>query len=188
MLKEKRVRDWYGVIYTAAEDAVKELNEVYPLRDVQERMARLLLRQYGYEIAVGPIMSGEDVSRSEAEAAAKSFYSDLMEDALGGISAGAEDEKIALFLFACTQGVEESEVFRSLLRQLLGPECPANAQGMESLSNGLMDLVDDRVCSFGRKREKERAEEFRKANARNEDDPPPWLDEFEYIDWCITHR
>ena len=182
MDEEKLEKTWAALLRETADQAVKELDEVYPLSPVQRKKATLLFRQFLCDRAEGHIYFSEATSRDEAREIRDRIYATLMEETLAGAGVGDQDAEIARFLLSCTLGVCRNELFGTLFAELLGPNCPGRNYGVPSLSAGLMDFCDKRLKAFAEKEKRAREERTREYNG-----PPLWMDEFEYIDWVMTH-
>ncbi len=176
MKREQTIRNWFGTVRDAADGAAKKL-ETMP-GSVQEVKTNILFRQYLCDRLTQQIADADDLSVETAEDIQKEIYSELMEDAIAGIWSDTENMETAVFLYDCTAGVREVPVFRSMLERALQ-----------------QDVTDEKVQEMTTSADRE-MESFvgrRKAlrtppeSERSENEPPPWLDEFEYIDWVITH-
>ena len=84
-----------------------------------------------------------------------------------------------VFLCECSNGVREKAIFDRLLQEAL-PE------STQETAAAIRTLADRELKRFAEKLKKRKA--LRTPVTRERDDePPPWLDEFEYIDWVMTH-
>ena len=178
MKNETILRDWFGAVRAAADDLLAARLES-SLSSARWVKAQILLRQYMRDGLEERIAEAEGVGSGDAEAICRDIYSELMEDVLGGMVSEEDTIEVSMFLYECTNGVRDKEIFSSLLGRALEKDI------VDEESAALMTQAD---------REMERHTELRKAAnmpqkepERNEDTPPPWLDEFEYIDWVITH-
>ena len=177
MNTEEVKRAWFGAIREAANKTGKGLKEKSALSPVQAVKLDILLRQYMCDDLEECIKASENITAEKAEDLQKDIYSELIEDAIAGIWSETENMETAMFLYECTKGVRLESLFSAHLKEVL-----------------LKDDIEEEMQSVTDKMNREMKRFTDQRNARwqpkendNEDDPPPWMDEFEYIDWVITH-
>ena len=177
MKTEEVKRAWFGAIRDAADRTGKELKEKAALQPPQSIKLDILLRQYMCDDLADYIQKSENITAEKAEELKKDVYSELMEDAIAGIWSETENMEIAMFMYACTKGVRLESLFSARLKEIL-PD-----GGFEKEAADLPAAMNREMKQFTDQRNKR----WQPKENRNEDDPPSWLDEFEYIDWMITH-
>ena len=176
MKREQTIREWFGAVRAAADEAAKKL-ETMP-GSVQRVKASILIRQYLCDRLTPQIADAEGLPVETAEEIQKEIYSELMVDGIAGIWSETENMEIAVFLHDCIGGVREVPIFSSMLGRVLEQDV------LDKKVQELMMSSDREMESFAGRRKALRTPPERESS---EDEPPPWLDEFEYIDWVITH-
>ena len=176
MKREQTIRDWFGAVRAAADEAAKKL-ETIP-GSVQEVKTSILFCQYLCDRLTPQIVDADGLPVETAEEIQKKIYSELMEDAIAGIWSETENMEMAVFLYDCTGGVRDVPVFSSMLGRALEQDV------LDKKVQVLMMSADREMESFAGRRKVLRTPPERESS---EDEPPSWLDEFEYIDWVITH-
>ena len=187
MMKEDAVRDWFGALRDAADAGLKKIDE--GRRDssdtnsgrkdsVRTVKTRILLLQYLCGRLEKTLADAEGLDAESAEKIKGQLYSELMEDAVAGIWSDEENVEIAMFLYKCTNGLIKEKGFVSALEEALGSSVP------EETGRAAAETADQVFMSFA---ERKKAPKAPDEKSRNSDDPPPGLDEFEYIDWIMTH-
>ena len=179
-MKEDLVRTWFGAVRDAADEGERELPADLPLRPVQRAKLRILLRQDQSDFLSLSIRCLEDIGSEAANAVKEQMYSELMEDAIAGIWSAEENMELLRFLGLCTEGIGDTATFCELFRKALGEESVSTLPEPDALGARVKARADRHMARYMKEREKQRPEE-------DDDSPPPWMDEFEYIDWCITH-
>ena len=177
MNTEEVKRAWFGAIREAANKTGKELKEKSALSPVQAVKLDILLRQYMCDDLEECIKASENITAEKAEDLQKDVYSELIEDAIAGIWSETENMETAMFLYECTKGVRPESLFSARLKEVLLKD------DIEEEMQSVTDKMNREMKRFA----EQRNERWRPRENTNEDDPPPWLDEFEYIDWVITH-
>ncbi len=182
MRDEGIVREWFGAIRAASDRALGELAEKQSLDANQKRKADLLLRQLLSDRIPALAVEAEGFADLRAEALRANVYSELIEDALAGTGAGPEDMAVAVFLSACSEGVGDEETFQNRLGDALGRGSEPDGE-IVALAREIRSIAERRFSAFAARRR-----ELRAPNpVRYVEGPPEGLDEFEYIDWQITH-
>ena len=177
MNTEEVKRAWFGAIRESADNTGKELKKEAGLTPLQAAKLDILLRQYLCDDLADHIRESENVTAEDAEKLQKDVYSEMIEDAIAGIWSEAENMEIAMFLYECTKGVRMECLFSARLKEILSEvDTEENMQKMMARMNRDMKEFTDQRNARWQPKEND-----------NEDDPPPWMDEFEYIDWVITH-
>ena len=175
---------WHWMDGNISKEGVKkDLDETFDLTDTQRRMLAILLRQYLCDGLRLTMKMTDKISTEEAEALWKQVHSELMEDAVAGPGAGTDDLEIARFLLACVDGVRDEEYYFSLFMRALGPRRIPREEVLRDMAKGNRFFADKRLKRFIEQRGIRIASEKR----CRDNEPPPWMDEFEYIDWVITH-
>ena len=175
MKREQTIRDWFGAVRDAADTASECLEA--PVGTVQAVKANILIRQYLCDRLAAQISEADGLSGETSDEIRKEIYSELMEDAIAGVWSETESMETTVFLCECSNGVREKAIFDRLLQEALPESTQETAAAVRT-------LADQELERFAGKR---KALHVPVARERNEDEPPPWLDEFEYIDWVITH-
>ena len=177
MNTEEVKRAWFGAIRDSADSTGKELKEKTEMTPLQAVKLDILLRQYLCDGLEDDIKESENATTKEIKNLQKDVNSELIEDAIAGIWSETENMEIAMFLYACTEGVRTEDLFFARLKEILPDD------DLEGIPQKLMVQMNRDMMKFSNFRKKRW---LPKVN-QNEDDPPPWLDEFEYIDWVMTH-
>ena len=107
------------------------------------------------------------------------MYSELMEDTIAGIRSEEENLELVRFLSICSEGIGDTETYCEYFSRALGDENRKSDPVAVRVKNTADRCLDD----FIKERKKRRNAE----SGRQDDGPPPGMDEFEYIDWVITH-
>lgn len=183
MMEEKVLRLWYGGVRDAAYGGEKALPEGMNLSPLQKTKLQILLRQEQCDDLDTTIEKVENLYAKTAKRIWKDMYSELMEDAIAGIWNDEENLEIALFLSRCTEGIEYEEEFYELFDSILGEGDGRSRQEHDAVAEQVKDKADESIAHFIKERERKLYPKL----SENEDLPPPWLDEFEYIDWVMTH-
>ena len=170
-------REWFGAVRSAADSAGEELKKRSALTPLQAVKLDILLRQYLCDDLAEHIMDGENFSAGKAKELQKDIYSELIEDAIAGIWSETENMEITMFLYECTKGVESESLFSTRLEEILPMD------DSEEIILAMMVGMDKDIKDFTDKRR----DRWLPKRSSNEDEPPPRLDEFEYIDWVMTH-
>lgn len=184
MMSKKSVREWFGATRSAADGAAKALAGASTAKAVGDVELRILLRQYLCDRLPALIVEADGVSADEAERMRRQIYSEIIEDAIAGVWTADENSELVMFLYECTSGVEAEEVFSALLGRILVDDIPDGAV------DAVRAAADAEMREFADSRRRNRLqppEPEPSAAWEDESEPPPWLDEFEYIDWLMTH-
>ena len=177
MNAEEIKRAWFGAIRDAADKTGKGVKEKFALSPVQAVKLDILLRQYMCDDIADCIKAGENITAEKAENLQKGVYSELIEDAIAGVWSETENMETAMFLYECTKGVRPESLFSSRLKEvLLKDDIEEEMQAVTTEMNREMKQFAD-----------QRKERRNPRQNADEDDPPPGMDEFEYVDWVITH-
>ena len=179
-MKDEIFTVWRDAARAVADGAVKELNDTYELTPAQRLRADVLMRQYTCDRVCGHLWCAEGIDKDEGHDIGDSIRDELIREALAG-PVSREGKGFSLFLYRSGRRVYRDGCFRALFDELLGPECPIGPGGRDSLSDGLMEIIDKRIKALEKRRTKERRE-----REHPYDGPPMWMDEFEYIDWLIS--
>lgn len=181
---ENLIRIWFGAVRDAADAGEAELREGVALSALQRAKLRILLRQEGCDLLSLVIRSVEGVNGQTANQIWEIMYSELMEDAIAGVWNETESMELARFLSLCTEGIGGAEDFCAYFGMILGDillPSPARDE-RNALALRVKDRADKALDAFIRARMKQT-----RKNDRTMDGPPPGMDEFEYIDWVMTH-
>ncbi len=127
------------------------------------------------------IRSVEGVSGRTANEIWEAMYSELMEDAIAGVRNEADNGEMLRFLSQCSEGIGGTEDFCAYFGMILGEALPPPPE-RDALALRVKGEADKQLNIFIR----ERKEQLRQ-NDPSPDGPPPGMDEFEYIDWVMTH-
>ena len=180
MKHDDLVRLWFGAVRAAADEGEKEVPEDLKLSPLQKAKLHILTRQDLSDFLWLSIRSTEDLSTEAADSVWEDMYSGLMEDAIAGIWNEQENLELAQFMRLCTEGIGDTqtycEYFRQILPDALPDDCDAAAKRIEKRADKYLD-------DFIIKRKKL----LRSESGESNDTPPPDLDEFEYIDWLMSH-
>ena len=180
-MKEQLIRLWFGAVRAAADAGEAELPAKMALSAVQRAKLRILLRRDGCDLLSLVIRSTENVSSDTANEIWAAMYSELMEDAIAGVWGEEENMALARFLALCSEGIGGREDFCAYFRMITGEDDLPGSE-RDALALRVKDRADKALDTFI----KARKEQTRDRPARD-DGPPPGMDEFEYIDWIITH-
>ena len=178
MKNEKILRNWFGAVRGTADALLADRAET-PFSSPRWVKAQILLRQYMRDGLEERIAEAEGVGSGDAEAICRDIYSELIEDVLGGVRSAENAMEVSRFLHGCTEGVRDKEIFTDLLRRALEEDVP------EGEAAALMGAADREMEHYAEQRKTARAPQ--PGPKRSGDEPPPGMDEFEYIDWVITH-
>lgn len=178
-MKEELVRIWFGAVRDAADAGEREFPETGSFSRLQKALLRILIRQDLCDFLSLSIQSAEEIDSDAANQIWEAMYSELMEDAIAGIWSAEEDLELARFLSACSEGIGDTETYCELFSRALG----GGDRDSDPLAVRVKKTADRRLDDFIKARKERRGAGSR----RRDDEPPPWLDEFEYIDWVITH-
>lgn len=179
MVREKLVRIWFGGVRDASDAGEREIPETESFSRLKKAMLRILIRQDLCDFLSLSIRSAEDISMAAANAIHDVMYSELMEDAIAGIWSEEENLTLVRFLSLCAEGIGDTETYCEYFSRVLGDE----NRGSDPLTVRVKKTADRRLDDFIKARK-----ERRSAESRSRDDGPlPWMDEFEYIDWQMTH-
>ncbi|MBO4378246.1 MAG: hypothetical protein J5889_04740 [Clostridia bacterium] len=174
------VRLWFGAVRAAADEGEKEVPEDLKLSPLQKAKLHILTRQDLSDFLWLSIRSTEDLSTEAADRVWEDMYSDLMEDAIAGIWNEQENLELARYMSLCSEGIGDTqtycEYFRKILPEAFADDCDAAAKRIEKRADKYLD-------DFIVKRKKL----FHSESRESDDAPPPDLDEFEYIDWLMSH-
>ena len=182
MNEDRLMREWFGAVRTAADLAVKQLGEQTPLNAAQKRKADILLRQLLADELPELAAEAEGFDETRAQKLKKDVYSELMEDALAGTGFGWEDMELLRFLDACSRGVTAEEVFLERFGQVLGPHALSGEELIGTASRVRVS-AEQKLTKFAEYRKEKRMPK----PTRYLEGPPEGIDEFEYIDWVISH-
>ena len=178
MNTEEMKRAWFGAIREVADKTGKGLKEKAVLSPVQAVKLDILLRQYMCDGLTDSIRASENITAEKAEELQKDVCSELIEDAIAGIWSEIENIETAMFLYECTKGARPESLFSARLREvLLKDDIEEEMQAVTAEMNREMQHFID-----------QRRKRWQTTETSNEDDPPPWLDEFEYSAWVMAHR
>ena len=181
-MDEKLVRLWFGAVRAAADAGERELPEGMVLNSLQKAKLRILIRQDQCDGLSLCIRSTEGLRADAANRIRDAMYSDLMEDALAGVWDESGSLELARFLSLCTEGIGDTATFCSMFRSALGEDGAAALPDPDAAAKAVKTRADKHLGEFITERKKELS-----PASSGEDGIPPWLDEFEYIDWIHTH-
>ena len=173
--RETMVREWFGAVRSAADAGVKVLENAGPITPFQRVKLNILFRQEQCDLLSLVIKSAEYISQKEASEVRAEVYSRLMEDAVAGIWSEEENIDMVLFLGKCSEGIGGDDDFCDYASEVLDAEKDTILRAKKTAGNLLNDFIRERKAINSPKQ------------SRREDEPPPGLDEFEYIDWVMTH-
>ena len=178
-MKEDLVRIWFGAVRDAADAGEREIPETESFSRLQKALLRILIRQDLCDVLSLSIRSAEGIDSSAANHIWEAMYSELMEDAYAGIWSGEENLELVRFLSICSEGIGDTETYCEYFSRALGD----GNRGSDQVAVRVKETADRRLDDFIKARKERRGAESR----RRDDEPPPWMDEFEYIDWVMTH-
>lgn len=176
MIKETALRDWFGAVREIADEAAENTG-IENASAFTRVKVNILLRRYLCKDLAERIMETDGTDKNTAEEMQKQINSEQMEDAAAGIWSENESAESAMFMYDCIYSLLDASDFISLLKRALKKEIS------DETALAVKELADRRMDEYCAVRKKPPVK-----YERNEDDPPEWLDEFEYIDWVITHR
>ncbi len=179
--QENLVRIWFGGVRAASDAGEREIPEAMCLKPLQRARLRILLRRDACDLLSLCISAAESISRKEANKVWDRLYSELMEDAVAGIWSGEENLALARYLESCSEGIGDTEDFYAFFLSALGETGSGNRQETETVARQVKTSADACLNAFIRERRN------RQSQGTSGDEPPPGLDEFEYIDWQMTH-
>ena len=178
MNSEHIMREWFGAVRTVADKAAA-MPDSTVLSEVSRRKVSMLLRQYLYDTLESRIIQIEEIPSAEAGKMCKEIYTELMEDIIAGVWSTEENMEIAMFLYECKNGVTDDNTFRMLTEKAFGKNIASDT------TKKLQEEARRELDLFCEHRKKQNL--LKKTKLRDENEPPQGLDEFEYIDWMITH-
>ena len=182
-MNDKLVRIWFGAVRGAADRGEQELPAGMDLSSLQKAKLRILTRQDLSDFLQLSIRRVEDLDADAANAVWERMYSELMEDAIAGVWSEEEDLQLVRFLSLCSEGVGDAASFCEYFDRALGEGGAPSREERDSLAARVKDRADRCLDAFI----KERKTQLRPEGSGGEDSPPHWMDEFEYIDWVMTH-
>lgn len=178
-MTEDLVRIWFGAVRDAGDAGEQEIPEKESFSQLQKAMLRILIRQDLCDFLSLSIRKAEEIDSNTANQIWEAMYSELMEDAIAGIWSEEENLELVRFLSICSKGIGDEETYCENFSHVLGDE----NRGSDLLALRVKKTADRCLDDFIKARKGRRSAESR----RQDDGPPPWMDEFEYIDWVITH-
>ncbi len=178
---ENLVRIWFGGVREASDAGEKEIPETVRLTPLQRARLRILLRRDACDLLSLCIRKAENISMKEANEIWDSLYSELMEDAIAGIWNEEENLALARYLASCSEGIGDTEDFCSFFISALEGTETGTREEMEAVARHVKERSDKCLDTFIKERQK------LQERSGSDDEPPPGMDEFEYIDWVITH-
>lgn len=181
MDREKLVRIWFGAVRDASDAGERGIPENICLNPLQRARLRILLRRNACDLLNLCISEAENISLKEANEIWADLYSELMEDAIAGIWGEEENYALACFLESCSEGIGDADDFCTFFLSALGKGQADGGQKTETVARQVKKSADECLDAFIRKRQNQRPQSY------SDDGPPPWMDEFEYIDWQMTH-
>lgn len=182
MRDERIAREWFGAVRDAADRAVKALEERQSINPHQHRMADILFRQLLSNEMTERFPEAEGMDDAQSETLRRMVYSELIEDALAGTGMGSDDMALAVFLSACSEGAWSEEFYLKRFRDVLGRGVIPD-DGIAELAGETRMIAERQLEAFAKHRQERRAPK----PIRYVDGPPEGMDEFEYIDWQISH-
>lgn len=177
------IRLWFGAVRTAADAGEQALPKEIVLNPLQKLKLQILLRQNLCDVLALLIRDTERTSGGTAEQMRGTIYSELMEDAVAGVWSEEEELDFACFLSKCSAGIGSTENFCSYFRSILDEENDNSQQTLDSAALLVKKSADKRLESFAKAQAKRNALK----DTVERESPPPGMDEFEYIDWLISH-
>lgn len=178
-MTEDLVRIWFGAVRDAADAGEREIPGAEALSRLQKAQLRILIRQDLCDFLSLSIRSAEIISTPAANEIWQAMYSELMEDAIAGIWSEEDNLVLVRFLSLCSEGIGDTETYCAYYSQVLGHRDTVS----DSVAVRVKKTADRRLDDFI----KTRKEQVRAKLPGKNDGPPPWMDEFEYIDWVISH-
>ena len=180
---EDLVRIWFSAVRDAADAGEREIRDVELLSQLQRALLRILIRQDLCDFLSLSIRSAEDIGADAANRIKQTMYSELMEDAIAGIWSEEENLKLVHFLSLCAEGIGDTETYCEYFFRALGGEDGSLRRTSDAIAKRVKETAAGRLDVFI----KARKEQCGAKSRSRDDEPPPWMDEFEYIDWAITH-
>lgn len=178
-MTENLVRIWFGAVRDAADAGEREIPETESFSRLQKALLRILILQDLCDFLQLSIRSTEGIGSDAAKQIWEAMYSELMEDTIAGIRSEEENLELVRFLSICSEGIGDTETYCEYFSRALGDENRKSDPVAVRVKNTADRCLDD----FIKERKKRRNAE----SGRQDDGPPPGMDEFEYIDWVITH-
>ena len=182
-MKENLIRLWFGAVRTAADAGESALPDEINLSPLQKTKLQILLRQNVCGSLALSIQNAEGIGSDRANQIYKTIYSELMEDAVSGVWNEEENMDLACFLSKCSDGVANAEVFCACFRSILDAEDVGAQQELGAVLLQVKNSADKSLNTFIKARARQNAPK----PTIERDSPPPGMDEFEYIDWLISH-
>ena len=182
-MAEDLARVWYGAIHDASDAGEREIPEPEQLDKLQKAMLRILIRQDLCDALSLLICRAEGIGRAAAHAVWEKMYSELMEDAIAGIWSQEDELALMRFMGLCAEGIGDTETYCAYLLRALGSEDESLRDVSDPIAVRVKKAADKHLNAFFVARKAQ----YDAKRPRRDDDPPPGLDEFEYIDWVITH-
>ena len=182
-MNESLERIWFGAVRAAADAGEREIPALIVLDRLQKAKLHILIRQDQCDFLSLSIRGAEGISQAAANEIRDGMYSDLMEDAIAGIWSEEENLELLRFLHLCSDGVGDTETFCNWFSLALGEKAVLSEQDRDAVAQRVKKKADQCLDAFIT----ERKTQYRSSSSGKQDDPPPWMDEFEYIDWVMTH-
>ena len=182
-MAEDLARLWFGAVRGASDAGEREIPETEPLDRLQKALLRILIRQDLCDGLSLSIRSAEDIGADAANGIWRTMYGELMEDAIAGIWSEEDDLALVRFMSLCAEGVGDTETYCAYFLRALGGEDGELRRASDPIAVRVKETADRRLDAFIKARKALRDAK----SPRRDDEPPPWLDEFEYIDWIMTH-
>ena len=180
MKHEDFVKLWFGAVRTAADEGEKELPEDLKLNPLQRAKLHILVRQSLSDFLWMSIRSTENLSQNAADSIWDDIYSSLMEDAIAGIWNEQENLELVRYMSLCSEGIGNPQTFCEYFLKI-SPEVFRDEY--DNAAKSIQKRADKYLDNFIKKRK----ELLRTDSGGSDDAPPPDLDEFEYIDWLMSH-
>lgn len=177
------VRIWVDAVRDAADAGEREIPGPEPLNQLQKALLRISIQQDLCDCLSLSICSAEGIRDDASHAVWNKMYSELMEDAIAGLWSEEDYLEIERFMSLCSEGIGDTETYCAYFLRALGSEDESLRQVSDSIAVHVKKTADRRLDAFIKARKEQRDAK----SPRRDDDPPPWLDEFEYIDWVMTH-
>ena len=181
MDRESLTRIWFGGVRAASDAGEAEIPKSVRLSPLQRAKLRILLRRDACNLLTLCIQSAEHIPIQTAKEIWERVYTGLMEDAVAGVWSGEENLELVRFLGLCSEGIGAEEDFCDCFRLLLGMKKGAADEKTDAAAVQAKRGAQKSLDAFIKERKR------LKDRAASDDGPPPGLDEFEYIDWQITH-
>ena len=181
---EEKVRFWYNALITASNIGVSGMEEIASHDRLCLAKIRLLWRYHAAEMLHVHIYDGERFEKWEnCEKIAGEALAESVKDVMTVGWSEEEKKELESFASECSRGAYDSRALKALLRNALSGSGDDAIREAEEMADRCIDYVRFETYSFENDRKGDVMEPLRSDSS----EPPPDMDEFEYIDWQITH-